>query len=81
MFSLSCHVFFLPATSAQVKKLAPQVVHASKIVFENPDNEVSRGCVFSNAHNRYLCKRMILLGGGGGWTIYMYSSPWFLARN
>ena len=51
-------VFF----SRQVKKVAPQVEHAAKIVLENPDNEVEcmyyqrlKECISVCMHNRVTC--------------------------
>ena len=35
-------VFYTVNNTLQVKALATQVVHASKIAFENPDNQVSK---------------------------------------
>ena len=35
-----CHHLSSPVRVFQVKKIAPQVEHAARIVLENPDNEV-----------------------------------------
>lgn len=45
----------------QAKSLAPQVVHAAKMLFNNPDNEVLRchGNIVTYAPNRLLRNIMV----------------------
>ena len=47
----------------QAKSLAPQVVHAAKMLFNNPDNEVLRchGNIVTYAPNRLLRNIMVRL--------------------